>query len=136
MSPYVTLGMRDPEAAAQFYDAVLATIGWSAHMAFGGWRAYSERGTGEGFTFWACTPYDGGAASVGNGTMVAFPARTRAEVNQFHAAAMANGGMDEGGPGPRESYGPNWYSAYMRDPSGNKIAVYLNRPEADQPSIS
>lgn len=130
MSPYVTLGMRDPETAARFYDAVLATIGWSSHAAFGEWRAYSEGGTGEGFTFWACTPFDGEAASVGNGTMVAFPARTRAEVDRFHSVAMATGGTDEGAPGPRESYGPNWYSAYMRDPSGNKIAVYLNVPEA------
>ena len=86
-------------------------------------------GTGAGFTFWACTPFDGETASVGNGTMVAFPARTRAEVDRFHATALAMGGTDEGASGPRENYGANWYSAYMRDPSGNKIAAYLNRPD-------
>lgn len=130
MNPYVTLGMRDHDEAARFYDAVLATIGWSSHAAFGTWRAYSEGGSGKGMTFWACTPFDEKAASVGNGTMVGFPARTRAEVEKFHEAAMALGGTDEGAPGPREAYGPNWYAAYLRDPTGNKIAVYLNWPEA------
>ena len=129
MNPYVTLGMRDHDEAARFYDAVLATIGWSSHAVFGTWRAYSEGGSGKGMTFWACTPFDEKAASVGNGTMVGFPARTRAEVEKFHEAAMALGGRDEGAPGPREAYGPNWYAAYLRDPTGNKIAVYVNWPD-------
>lgn len=130
MSPYVTLGMRDAGEAARFYDAILATVGWSSHAAFGDWRAYSEGGSGKGMTFWACTPFDGKEASVGNGTMVAFPARTKAEVDKFYDTAMAHGGKDEGAPGPRDIYGPNWYAAYLRDPSGNKIAVYMNWPEA------
>lgn len=126
MSPYVTLGMRNSDEAARFYDAVLATIGWSAHASFEGWRAYSEGGKGVGMTFWACAPYDGNPASVGNGTMLAFPARARAEVDAFHATAMREGGQDEGAPGLRPSYGPNWYAAYLRDPTGNKIGVYVN----------
>ncbi|MBY5457771.1 hypothetical protein U8P80_15075 [Rhizobium beringeri] len=50
-------------------------------------------------------------------------AKSRAEVDAFYDAAMANGGTDEGAPGLRPHYGPNWYSAYVRDPAGNKIAV-------------
>lgn len=130
MTPYVTLGARDAAEGARFYDAVLAAIGWSAHVTFDGWSAYSAGGTGEGFTFWCCTPFDGQPARAGNGTMVSFPARSRAEVDAFHATALREGGQDEGAPGPREAYGPHWYSAYMRDPTGNKIAVYLNWPEA------
>ncbi len=130
MNPYFTLGARDAAEAAQFYDAVLATIGWSSHASFGTWRGYSRGGSGEGVVFWSCTPFDGGPATSGNGAMVGFPARSKAEVDNFHAAALANGGSDEGKPGPREMYGPDWYSAYMRDPTGNKIGVYLNWPEA------
>jgi hypothetical protein len=44
----------------------------------------------------------------------------------LHAAALANGGTDEGAPGPRPNYGPNWYAAYIRDSSGNKIGVVHN----------
>ena len=126
MHPYVTLGMRNPDEGARFYDAVLATIGWSSHAAFAAWRAYSAGGTGQGFVCWIVAPYDGEPATTGNGAMVAFPARSRADVDAFYRAAMAHGGSDEGGPGPRDAYGPNWYSAYMRDPTGNKIAVYVN----------
>lgn len=129
MNPYVTLGMRDPDEGVRFYDAVFATIGWSAHMTFGDMRAYSAGGSGQGFVCWTVAPYDGEPATRGNGTMVAFPARTRAEVDAFYRAAMAHGGSDEGGPGPRDAYGPNWHSAYMRDPTGNKIAIYINQPE-------
>ncbi|MBB4234158.1 hypothetical protein GGD57_000707 [Rhizobium esperanzae] len=50
-------------------------------------------------------------------------AKSHAEVEAFYEAAMTNGGTDEGAPGLRPHYGPNWYSAYMRDPAGNKIAV-------------
>lgn len=62
-------------------------------------------------------------ASAGNGSMVGFMAKSRAEVDAFYDAAMTNGGTDDGAPRLRPHYGPNWYSAYVRDPSGNKIAV-------------
>ena len=91
MNPYFTLGARDAAEAAQFYDAVLATIGWSSHASFGTWRGYSRGGSGEGVVFWSCTPFDGGPASSGNGAMVGFPARSKAEVDNFHAAALAKG---------------------------------------------
>lgn len=124
MPAYVTLGTNDPAASHAFYDAVLGTIGWSTQSDFpGGWRAYSEAGRSDVFKFWVCPPFDGGPASVGNGTMLALPARSRAEVDAFYAAAMALGAMDEGAPGIRTLYSPTWYAAYLRDPAGNKLAV-------------
>ncbi|WP_106754482.1 VOC family protein [Pannonibacter carbonis] len=126
MELYLTLGARDVEAAHAFYDKVLATIGWSAHASFPGWRGYSAGGIGKGGTVWICQPYDGEAATAGNGTMVAFPAASPAEVDAFYAAAIALGALDEGAAGPRPDYTPTWYSAYMRDLSGNKIAVVYN----------
>ena len=126
MSPYVTLGAADTDVAHAFYDAVLTTIGWSAHASFPDWRGYSAGGSGEGLTLWICKPLDGAPATAGNGTMMAFGARTRDEVDAFHAVAMAHGAQDEGAPGHREHYGPDWYAAYLRDPTGNKLAIVHN----------
>ncbi|MEH3118700.1 MAG: VOC family protein [Methylorubrum populi] len=123
MQPYLTLGARDAATAHAFYDAVLATVGWGLHADFPGWRAYSPAGRGEGVIVWVCTPFDGREASAGNGTMMGFPAPSRASVDAFHTAAMAHGGTDEGAPGLRPQYGPNWYAAYLRDPTGNKLAA-------------
>lgn len=126
MNNYVTLGANDAEASNAFYDAVLATIGWASHMGFPGWRAYSKDGAGAGLTVWVCKPFNGEPASAGNGSMLAFAAATAAEVNAFHAAAIAHGGSDDGTPGLRPRYGPNWYAAYLRDPAGNKLAVVFS----------
>ena len=72
---------------------------------------------------WVCKPFNGGAGTVGNGSMVALWARNWAAVEGFHAAALANGGTSEGAPGLRLLYNPDFYAAYVRDPDGNKIAV-------------
>ncbi|WP_342746882.1 VOC family protein [Sphingomonas ginsenosidimutans] len=126
MDPYITLGTNDLDAAPRFYNATLATIGWSSHAQFPGWRAYSAGGAGTGLTLWLAAPFDGAAASAGNGTMMGFPATSTDQVHAFHAAAMAHGGNDEGAPGPRAHYGPGWYAAYVRDPDGNKLAIVFN----------
>lgn len=126
MSVYVTVGANEPAKSNAFYDAVLATIGWKSHADFPGWRAYSKGGESKGFVLWVAEPFDKQAATAGNGTMVGFSAKTQQEVEAFHAAAMANGGADEGAPGHRPQYGPKWYAAYMRDPAGNKLAIVFN----------
>lgn len=126
MDFYVTLGATDAAAAHAFYDDVLATIGWSARASFPGWRGYTAGGAAKGITVWICSPFNGEPASAGNGTMVAFPAGSQAQVDAFHAAAMARGAKDEGAAGLRPEYGPHWYAAYLRDPTGNKIAVVHN----------
>lgn len=126
MSVYVTVGAIDSAASNAFYDAALATIGWSKHTEFPGWRAYSEGGRGDGFSLWICLPFNGEPATAGNGSMVGFMVKSRAEVDAFYKAAMSAGGLDEGAPNPRPQYGPNWYAAYLRDPAGNKVAVVYN----------
>lgn len=126
MEIYATLGASDAAATATFYDAVLSTIGWAMHTEFPRWRGYTKGGVEGGFTLWLCAPFDGEPAGAGNGTMIGFPATSHEEVRAFHAAALAHGGSDEGAPGPRAHYGPNWYSAYVRDPSGNKLSIVFN----------
>ena len=60
--------------------------------------------------------------------MVAFEASTQAEVQRLHVAACAAGGSDEGQPGFRAAYGPRFYVGYLRDPHGNKIALFSCNP--------
>lgn len=127
VSVYVTVGAEDPATSHAFYDAVLGTLGWKSHVEFPGWRAYSEKGLGEGFVLWVAKPFDHAPPTGGNGTMVGFMAQSHEQVLAFHAAAMAHGGVDEGAPGPRPHYGPQWYAAYVRDPVGNKLAVVCNQ---------
>ena len=70
-----------------------------------------------------CIPFDDKPASVGNGSMVAFNATNRSEVDRSYQAGMANGGTDEGPPGERPDYAKGYYGAYLRDPDGNKIHI-------------
>lgn len=79
----------------------------------------------ESFEFLILTPSNGEPASSANGATVGFAAASRDAVHKFHEAGLANGGIDEGKPGPR-SFAPNAYAAYLRDPDGNKItAIYF-----------
>ena len=79
--------------------------------------------------FYVKPPFDGGPASVGNGAMVAFRARSQQEVRGLHSAAIAASGQDEGQPGFRDAYGPHFYVGYLRDPQGNKIALFSNNTD-------
>jgi catechol 2,3-dioxygenase-like lactoylglutathione lyase family enzyme len=127
MLSYITIGARDTEQATAFYDAVLGTIGYKRFADYGTFIGYGIDGKSDGQSVWICKPFDGNEARAGNGIMVAFAAASRAQVDAFHDAAMKHGGSDEGAPGLRESYGPNWYAAYLRDPTGNKLAAVYNK---------
>ena len=74
-------------------------------------------------------PFDGETASTGNGVHAAFVAIRQADVDAFHAAALAAGGTDEGVPGLRPHYHADYYAAYARDPDGNKIQAVCRNPE-------
>lgn len=122
MIGYVTIGALDVAGAVPFYDAVLGAIGYERQFLDGGWAGYGAKG-GEADTF-LCPPFDGEPARAGNGVMIAFKAPNLEAVAAAHAAALANGGTDEGAPGFRPPEGTSFYGAYMRDPTGNKIAIY------------
>lgn len=128
MLNYITIGARDMAQSATFYDAVLGSIGYQRCGEFGTFTGYGIGGKNDGQTIWICKPFDGNDAHAGNGIMVAFSAADRAQVHAFYDAAMKHGGSDEGPPGLRDSYGPNWYAAYLRDPTGNKLAIVCNKP--------
>jgi catechol 2,3-dioxygenase-like lactoylglutathione lyase family enzyme len=120
MIGYVTLGTNDIDRAAGFYDALLQEIGASRFM------------VAETFIAWAVAPdkpalsvakpFDGNAASVGNGVMVALAVDSQDKVDALYQKAIDLGGTDEGAPGPRGEGG--FYAAYFRDLDGNKLNVF------------
>lgn len=119
---YTTLGTNDLPRALRFYDAIFAVLGQRRLDAWtDGWASWGKD-YAEGISFCLCPPFDGQPATPGNGTMLAFRAETAETVRAFHAAGLAAGGTDEGAPGTREAYGPEFYVAYLRDPDGNKLA--------------
>lgn len=68
-------------------------------------------------------------ADTGSGRHYAFSAISRAQVDAFHAAALAAGGKDNGAPGLRPHYHPNYYGAFVLDPDGNNIEAVCHLPE-------
>ncbi|MGI9435652.1 MAG: VOC family protein [Geminicoccaceae bacterium] len=68
-----------------------------------------------------CRPFDDLPATWSNGFHIAFMAKDEDAVRQFHRTALAHGGYDEGAPGLRTIYAPDYYAAYVRDPDGNKL---------------
>jgi len=117
---YITLGTNDLKRAAIFYDALLAEVGAKRYM------------ESEKFVAWAVrpdlpalgviVPFDGRAATPGNGTMVALAADGNEIVDRVHRRAMSLGATDEGAPGPR---GQGFYAGYFRDLDGNKLNVFF-----------
>jgi catechol 2,3-dioxygenase-like lactoylglutathione lyase family enzyme len=130
MLSYVYFGTDDLARAITFYNATLTPLGmkrcitgdrdWDRIAA--GWGLYEDDGARE-LAFWIGIPFNQQPATVGNGSMVAFNARSWKEVDNFHTAALANGGTSDGAPGLRLHYSPDFYAAYVRDPDGNKVAA-------------
>lgn len=120
MIGYVTLGTNDLARGARFYDAIAAELGVGRMMEFETFIAWGAPGGAPGIGL--TKPFDGNAASVGNGVMVALEAKDRDQVQRLYDIALANGGTDEGAPGER---GGGFYAGYFRDPDGNKLNAFL-----------
>lgn len=121
MIGYVTLGTSDLTRGAKFYDAIAAEMGTGRMMDFDTFIAWGKQdGPAAGIAI--TKPFDGAAPSVGNGVMVALEAKDKAHVDRIYDIAIANGGTDEGKPGPR---GDGFYAGYFRDPDGNKLNAFV-----------
>jgi catechol 2,3-dioxygenase-like lactoylglutathione lyase family enzyme len=127
MLGYLTIGTNDIPRSARFYTAVLEPLGYEK----------AEQEDGVAYTLpdvpdrlnspsalYVRKPYDGREATVGNGSMMAFRVPTRAQVRALHSAGVAAGGADEGAPGFRAQYSKNFFVGYLRDPLGNKLALF------------
>ena len=126
MFSHVTFGTNDLARAGAFYDSVLGILGHVRGLERETFISYGDR---SGPRFFIMNPFDGDAASTGNGVHAAFVADSRAKVDAFHAAALAAGGTDEGAPGLRPHYHEHYYAAYVRDPDGNKLQAVCRKPE-------
>jgi len=119
---HVSVGVADVGRAAQFYDAALGALGYKRVMEFLPYAiGYGSRSP----ELWVQIPNDRNAASVGNGVHIALNAASKNAVNAFYRAAIEAGGTDDGAPGPREEYSPDYYGAFVRDLDGNKIEAVL-----------
>ena len=127
MFSYITIGTNDLPRAKRFYDAVMGALGHGVVAQDDGEIGYGLAGSTHAL-FWVNTPFDERPASVGNGSMPAFAAQSRAQVDAFHRAGLAAGGRDDGAPGLRP-YGAHFYACYLRDPDGNKISAVCERRE-------
>ena len=117
------LGLRVSEyvKSKRFFESALAPLGYQVVMEFGG----SVAGLGvEGKPdFWISQGEAGGPVHV------AFASPDRATVDAFYQAALAAGGGDNGAPGLRPEYHPNYYGAFVLDPDGNNVEAVCHQPE-------
>ncbi|MEJ6517578.1 MAG: VOC family protein [Pseudomonadales bacterium] len=119
MIGYVTIGTTDMSKAKAFYSALLEPLGGKVIMEM---DRIAFIGSGMDKPMLAvCIPYDENDPKPGNGTMLAFPADTREDVDKLYASAIALGATDEGAPGERM---PTFYGGYFRDLDGNKAVFY------------
>lgn len=119
MIGYITLGTKDMEAGAKFYDALFDSVGIGRLFETDQFIAWGTSMAQPGFSI--CHPNDGKPATVGNGVMIALALDAPDKVDAFHAKALELGGSDEGAPGPR---GDQFYAGYFRDLDGNKLNAF------------
>ena len=131
MIAYVTVGADDIARAKRFYSAFLPALDYGLEEGPEGLSYTLPVASGQSPVspdFYVKPPFDGRPAAAGNGAMVAFEARSQSQVRELHAAALAAGGSDEGQPGFRAAYGSHFYVGYLRDPQGNKVALFSSDP--------
>ena len=138
MIDHIGFDCADFARSRAFYQQALAPLGLTLLMELtpeqtGGYDGcgFGEAGKPE---FWIASGGGQGARPGPGGLHVAFRARDRAAVDAFHAAALAAGGRDNGGPGLRPHYHPNYYAAFVFDPDGHNVEAVCHAPgsAADQ----
>jgi catechol 2,3-dioxygenase-like lactoylglutathione lyase family enzyme len=115
MIEHVSLRCKSSKKSRKFYEAALSPLGYACDMEFG--DSFGFKDAGGRHDFWVTK------GKVGTPTHICFLARTKKEIDGFHAAALKAGGKDNGAPGPREDYAE--YAAFAFDPDGNNIEVVI-----------
>jgi len=130
MLHHISFAVSDLGRAAAFYDAALATLGyvrlWTASDAIG----YGPASGGDRFAIKA----SGQAMTTDPRFHLAFAAPDRAAIDRFYAAALAHGGSDDGAPGLRPHYGPQYYAAFVVDPDGYRIEAVTGAAQTGSPA--
>ena len=129
---HVSLGVTDLERAARFYDAVLAPLGlvrvWEDTSAVEAAIGYGRPAQPDVIAL----KQRSAASAPGPGFHLALSAPDRDAVARFHAAALTHGGTDDGAPGLRPHYGPDYFAAFVCDPDGHRLeAVIVGEESSD-----
>lgn len=120
MLDHVSIGVKDIEASKKFYDATLKPLGVTCKYAKGTDAGYGK----EAIQLWLGKAERPVKEDMASGLHFCFVAPSRKAVDDFYAAAMKGGGRDNGKPGVREAYGPNYYAAFVIDPDGYRIEAH------------
>lgn len=129
MLSHVTVAIADFDRAMAFYMPLMEALGLERYFFDAERQMAAFRAPGAPRPlFFVTRPFEGEPVA-GNGPMVAFLSPSRALVDAVHEAGLKLGGTDEGAPGLRPHYHPDYYGAYLRDPDGNKICVVCHDPD-------
>lgn len=124
MLNHVSIGVRDLAKARRFYDAALKPLGYRCLSESAGSLGYGNAAV----VLWISATDRPVPADDKSGLHFCFDAPTRQSVDAFHAAALKNGGCDNGRPGVRADYDPNYYAAFVTDPDGYRLEAYCGNP--------
>lgn len=117
MIDHISIGVRNIDDAKKFYDAVFMPLGYSCLTSGADYLGYGKKST----AFWVGVTRTPVPKNPKSGLHFCVTASTRASVRAFHKAALATGGRDNGKPGLRKDYGPNYYAAFIVDPDGYRL---------------
>jgi catechol 2,3-dioxygenase-like lactoylglutathione lyase family enzyme len=118
---HISIGVSDYQKSKAFYAQALAPLGIGLILEIAGWAGFGKDGRPQ---FWF-----GARADAQRPLHIAFVAENREQVRAFYAAAVEAGGKDNGGPGIRAIYHPNYYGAFVIDPDGNNVEAVCHKPE-------
>ena len=126
MIGYAMFGTNDVSKSSMFYDKFLSLLDIVKVEIDNDYIGYASKALPHEIIFYLTKPYNQEKASFGNGTMLAFKAKSNQVVDECHSIALKNGAINEGSPGLREGYG-NVYYSYFRDLDKNKICIYADK---------
>lgn len=124
MFDHVSIGVREIARSKRFYDTALGALGYDCLSADESSLGYGKGSVG----LWIGAVPAPVPPDRDSNLHFCFVAPTRQSVDAFHAAALAAGGSDNGKPGLRESYGPDYYAAFVVDPDGYRLEAYCSKP--------
>lgn len=122
MINHVSIGVHDIPKAKRFYDASLQPLGYNCLSADDGSLGYGS----DSVVLWINAADRPVAPDEGSGLHFCFTAPNRDSVDAFHAAALRSGGRDNGLPGIRSDYAPDYYAAFVIDPDGYRLEAYCD----------
>ncbi|MBS0521945.1 MAG: VOC family protein [Proteobacteria bacterium] len=124
MLDHVSIGVSDVKRTGAFYDAALKPLGYTRLSDGEGALGYGAKNDVQLWIIAAAKPVK---PDMESGLHFCFVAEDRAAVDAFHAAALKNGGKDNGKPGVRADYGPKYYAAFVVDPDGYRIEAHCGK---------